>query len=72
MPSRATGVNAGSIYPGALSRQRVVHPDQYSGKPLLAIDGVIFPLVGASMIVMALVDAGVRAVGRREREPQIE
>ncbi|MCK0745856.1 PepSY-associated TM helix domain-containing protein [Chromohalobacter nigrandesensis] len=140
LPSDPSGVYTGSIYPDDLSRQRVVHLDQYSGEPLLdmnyadygplgkslewginvhmgqqyglanqlilalacagivllcvssgvmwwkrrpsgklgippepkdprrlrgvlallAIGGVIFPLVGASMIVMAVVDALVR------------
>ncbi|WP_280570191.1 PepSY domain-containing protein [Chromohalobacter sp. 296-RDG] len=145
LPSSSSGVYTGSIYPDDLSRQRVVHLDQYSGEPLLdmnyadygplgkslewginvhmgqqygvanqlilalacagivllcvssgvmwwkrrpsgklgippepkdprrlrgvlallAIGGVIFPLVGASMIVMAMVDALVRRRGAR-------
>ncbi|MHB0775102.1 PepSY-associated TM helix domain-containing protein [Halomonas sp. WWR20] len=140
LPSSPTGVYTGSIYPDDLSQQRVVHLDQYTGKPLLdmsyadygplgrtlewginihlgqqygianqlilavacagivllcvssgimwwkrrpagrlgippapndvrklrgvlallAIGGVIFPVMGASMVVMALIDAGVR------------
>ncbi len=144
LPSGPDGVYTGSIYPDDLSRQRVVHLDQYSGEPLLdmryadygplgrglewginvhmgqqyglanqlilalacagivllcvssgvmwwkrrpagrmgvppepsdprrlrgvlallAIGGVIFPLVGASMIVMAVVDAWSGGGGR--------
>ncbi|SEM37240.1 PepSY-associated TM helix domain-containing protein [Halomonas caseinilytica] len=146
LPSGPDGVYTGSIYPDDLSRQRVVHLDQYSGEPLidmryadygplgrglewginvhmgqqyglanqlilalacagivllcvssgvmwwkrrpagrigvppepsdprrlrgvlalLAIGGVIFPLVGASMIVMAVVDALVRRRGTKQ------
>ncbi|MDR5858004.1 PepSY domain-containing protein [Halomonas eurihalina] len=146
LPSGPDGVYTGSIYPDDLSRQRVVHLDQYSGEPLLdmryadygplgrglewginvhmgqqyglanqlilalacagivllcvssgvmwwkrrpagrlgvppapsdprrlrgvlallAIGGVIFPLVGASMIVMAMVDALVRRQGTKQ------
>ncbi|MFM9270148.1 PepSY-associated TM helix domain-containing protein [Halomonas elongata] len=146
LPSGPEGVYTGSIYPDDLSRQRVVHLDQYSGEPLLdmryadygplgrglewginvhlgqqyglanqlilalacagivllcvssgvmwwkrrpagrlgvppapsdprrlrgvlallAIGGVIFPLVGASMIVMAVVDALVRRQGTKQ------
>ncbi|MBW5800003.1 PepSY-associated TM helix domain-containing protein [Halomonas elongata] len=146
LPSGPEGVYTGSIYPDDLSRQRVVHLDQYSGEPLLdmryadygplgrglewsinvhmgqqyglanqlilalacagivllcvssgvmwwkrrpagrlgvppapsdprrlrgvlallAIGGVIFPLVGASMIVMAVVDALVRRRGTKQ------
>ncbi|MDV6318242.1 PepSY domain-containing protein [Chromohalobacter sp. HP20-39] len=145
LPSDPRGVYTGSIYPDDLSRQRVVHLDQYSGEPLLdmnytdygplgkslewginvhlgqqyglanqlilalacagivllcvssgvmwwkrrpngklgippepkdprrlrgvlallAIGGVLFPLVGASMIVMAVVDALVRRFSAR-------
>ena len=35
MPTTTTGVFTGSGYPDDLTRQRVVHLDQYSGKPLL-------------------------------------
>ena len=35
LPSGPTGVYTGSVYPNDLSRQRVVHLDQYTGKPLL-------------------------------------
>ena len=35
LPAGPTGVYTGSVYPNDLSRQRVVHLDQYSGKPLL-------------------------------------
>jgi uncharacterized iron-regulated membrane protein len=35
IPTTPTGVYTGSVYPDDLSRQRVVHLDQYSGKPLI-------------------------------------
>lgn len=35
LPTTAAGVYTGSIYPDDLSQQRVVHLDQYSGKPLI-------------------------------------
>lgn len=35
LPTTPTGVYSGSVYPDDLSQQRVVHLDQYSGKPLL-------------------------------------
>jgi len=35
MPRDATGVYTASVYPDDLARQRVVHLDQYTGRPLL-------------------------------------
>lgn len=35
LPGSAAGVYTGSVYPDDLSLQRVVHLDQYTGKPLL-------------------------------------
>ncbi len=35
IPTTPTGVYTGSVYPDDLSQQRVVHLDQYSGKPLI-------------------------------------
>lgn len=35
LPQKPEGVFTGSVYPDDLSQQRVVHLDQYSGKPLL-------------------------------------
>lgn len=35
LPQTATGVYSGSVYPDDLSQQRVVHLDQYSGRPLI-------------------------------------
>jgi uncharacterized iron-regulated membrane protein len=37
IPSTPSGVYTASVYPDDVSRQRVVHLDQYSGKPLLDI-----------------------------------
>lgn len=35
LPGKSTGVYSGSVYPDDLAQQRVVHLDQYSGKPLI-------------------------------------
>jgi uncharacterized iron-regulated membrane protein len=35
IPTKPSGVYSASVYPDDLSRQRVVHLDQYSGKPLI-------------------------------------
>ena len=35
LPTKPTGVYSGSIYPDDLAKQRVIHLDQYSGKPLI-------------------------------------
>jgi len=35
VPQRPTGVYTASVYPNDLTRQRVVHLDQYTGQPLL-------------------------------------
>lgn len=35
VPTTPTGVYSGSVYPDDLSRQRVVHLDQYTGEPLI-------------------------------------
>ena len=35
LPTSPTGVYSASIYPDDLSKQRVIHLDQYSGKPLI-------------------------------------
>lgn len=35
LPTKPGGVFSGSVYPDDLTRQRVIHLDQYSGKPLL-------------------------------------
>ncbi|MBB3771783.1 putative iron-regulated membrane protein [Angulomicrobium tetraedrale] len=35
LPGKPTGVYSATVYPDDLSKQRVVHLDQYSGKPLI-------------------------------------
>jgi uncharacterized iron-regulated membrane protein len=35
IPAKPDGVYTGSVYPDDLAQQRVVHLDQYSGKPLI-------------------------------------
>lgn len=37
IPTTADGVYTGSVYPDDLSLQRVIHLDQYSGKPLIDV-----------------------------------
>lgn len=37
LPVGASGVYSGSVYPDDLSRQRIIHLDQYSGEPLLDV-----------------------------------
>lgn len=37
IPTAPTGVYTGSVYPDDVSQQRVVHLDQYSGKPLIDV-----------------------------------
>jgi len=147
LPTKPEGVYSGSIYPDDLSKQRVIHLDQYTGKPLidtryadygplgrglewginvhmgqqfglanqivlalaclaiillavsggvmwwkrrpkgslgvppmpqskgtlyglaamLAVGGIIFPLVGASLLVMLLLDLAVQKLGQRRK-----
>lgn len=46
LPSGPTGVYTGSVYPNDLSRQRVVHLDQYSGRTLLDMGYAEYGLLG--------------------------
>ncbi|WP_114861892.1 PepSY-associated TM helix domain-containing protein [Azospirillum brasilense] len=48
-PSGPTGVYTASVYPDDLSRQRVVHLDQYSGKPLIDMSYADYGPLGKSL-----------------------
>lgn len=48
-PGSPTGVYSASVYPDDLSRQRVVHLDQYSGKPLLDMTFADYGPAGKAM-----------------------
>ncbi|WP_207461522.1 PepSY domain-containing protein [Azospirillum sp. SYSU D00513] len=48
-PGGPTGVYTGSAYPGDLARQRVVHLDQYSGKPLIDMSYADYGPLGKSL-----------------------
>lgn len=49
LPTGPTGVYTGSVYPEDLSRQRVVHIDQYSGKPLIDMGYADYGPMGKAM-----------------------
>ncbi|CCM74107.1 PepSY-associated TM helix domain-containing protein [Rhizobium mesoamericanum] len=49
MPTKADGVFTGSVYPDDLSRQRVVHLDQYSGTPLIDMSYADYGPLGKSL-----------------------
>ncbi|CDM56102.1 MULTISPECIES: PepSY-associated TM helix domain-containing protein [Rhizobium] len=48
-PTTADGVFSGSVYPDDLSQQRVVHLDQYSGKPLIDMSYADYGPLGKSL-----------------------
>ncbi|MBP2232617.1 putative iron-regulated membrane protein [Azospirillum agricola] len=48
-PGGPTGVYTASVYPDDLSRQRVVHLDQYSGKPLIDMSYADYGPLGKSL-----------------------
>lgn len=49
LPAGPTGVYTASVYPDDLSQQRVVHLDQYSGKPLLDMSYADYGPLGRAM-----------------------
>lgn len=49
IPNDADGVFTGSVYPDDLSQQRVVHLDQYSGKPLIDMSYADYGPLGKSL-----------------------
>jgi uncharacterized iron-regulated membrane protein len=48
-PAGPSGVYTGSVYPDDLSRQRVVHLDQYTGKPLIDMSYADYGPLGKSL-----------------------
>ncbi len=49
IPTTADGVFTGSVYPDDLSKQRVVHLDQYSGTPLIDMSYADYGALGKSL-----------------------
>jgi uncharacterized iron-regulated membrane protein len=49
IPTDAMGVYTGSVYPDDLSQQRVVHLDQYTGKPLIDMSYADYGPLGKAM-----------------------
>ncbi len=49
IPTTADGVFTGSVYPDDLSKQRVVHLDQYSGTPLIDMSYADYGPLGKSL-----------------------
>lgn len=49
LPRGPQGVYSGSVYPADLSQQRVVHLDQYSGKPLLDMSYANYGAMGRAL-----------------------
>jgi len=49
MPSDETGVYSAAIYPDDLSRERMIHIDQYSGKALVDISYGQYPMFGKAI-----------------------
>ncbi|MDP9807436.1 putative iron-regulated membrane protein [Rhizobium tibeticum] len=49
IPTTADGVFSGSVYPDDLSQQRVVHLDQYTGKPLIDMSYADYGPLGKSL-----------------------
>ncbi|KXF75159.1 hypothetical protein ATN84_21050 [Paramesorhizobium deserti] len=49
IPATPEGVYTGSVYPDDLSQQRVVHLDQYSGKPLIDMSFADYGLLGKGL-----------------------
>jgi uncharacterized iron-regulated membrane protein len=49
VPSSETGVYTAAIYPDDLSRERLIHIDQYSGKPLVDISYGQYPVLGKAI-----------------------
>lgn len=49
LPIKPSGVYSGSIYPDDLSKQRVIHLDQYSGKPLVDVSYADYGPLGKAL-----------------------
>lgn len=49
LPADETGVYTAAIFPADLARERTIHMDQYSGKPLIDISFADFPPLGKAI-----------------------
>ncbi len=49
LPTTPDGVYSGSVYPDDLAKQRVIHMDQYSGKPLIDMGYADYGPLGKSL-----------------------
>ena len=49
IPKTGDGVYTGSVYPDDLAQQRVVHLDQYTGKPLIDMSYAVYGLLGKAL-----------------------
>ncbi|MBB3948298.1 putative iron-regulated membrane protein [Rhizobium skierniewicense] len=49
LPTKPEGVYSGSVYPDDLSKQRVIHLDQYSGEPLIDMTYADYGPLGKSL-----------------------
>jgi uncharacterized iron-regulated membrane protein len=49
LPTTPQGVYSGSVYPDDLSKQRVIHLDQYSGEPLIDMNYADYGPLGKSL-----------------------
>jgi uncharacterized iron-regulated membrane protein len=49
LPADETGVYSAAIYPDDLSKERMIHIDQYSGKPLVDISYSQYPMFGKAI-----------------------
>jgi len=49
IPSDPTGVYSAAIYPDDLAKERMIHIDQYSGRPLLDISYDQYPVLGKAI-----------------------
>ncbi len=49
LPSSPTGVYSAALYPDQVSGQRMIHFDQYSGKPLVDLSYAQYPVLGKTI-----------------------
>ncbi|KQV65179.1 PepSY domain-containing protein [Rhizobium sp. Root1220] len=49
LPSNETGVYTAAIYPDDLSKERTIHIDQYSGRPLVDVSFGQYPFLGRAI-----------------------
>jgi len=49
LPSDATGVYSAAIYPDSIAGERMIHIDQYSGKPIVDLSYAQYPIFGKAI-----------------------